>query len=635
MVDDLELSDFRVFEGPNAYLDRQALAFRLYLEPRGHEASFYHPEVVTQLPALAGPCPDRVAELFARTVIEVLKVELDLCLRRYAVEPDGSDWFQVAVEYLDTAVAKDAVHVVRDWFRAMDAGREYPLAAERKRLQDRFNRTLLGGPTLYSLIEAGLRREIPIFFLRAENQFQWGYGRKQVRGRSTIVHTDGIKDTEFTTYKDMCKDFLLECGFPTPRGSTCYSVEDAVKAAEELGYPCVVKPVAGHKGQGVVTGICDAEGVKHAYAPLAKAHEETGASWDGVIVEQQVTGTDHRLLAVGGKFVAGLQRVPAYVDGDGTSTIATLIERENATVARLDTPRSALCKIKVDADLLEYLGLQNLTVDSVPAAGTRVVLRRVANISQGGVSINVTDRVHPLNVKMVDDIAKYFRVTCLGIDVLCEDISKPWTEGGLGIIEINAGPGVFMHLVPALGEPVPVPDKIMRVHFPTDGCDRVPIVCGNRLTASFVDSLQARLKALRPGLEVGSVTSEGVRFDGAFLCRNREHDLNVRVVLRSPRLDFAVFNHTEGDIADWGLMHQGADVVILEDPRGDEKVLERDLLPGGWLLDVGRSSISVVKGGKVTAAVEIGSGEGREAAVLRALEPLLPELLARYDAVPR
>jgi len=625
---DFELSELHTFGGPNPHFDRPTLTFALRLDPDGPRADSYTGEVLAAFPHLEPRLPDRVVDLFCTTLIEVLRMGIDLHLGRWSATADG-DCYRVAVEILDRRVGEEAAHLVADWFRAVGHGRRFDFADEFARLQARFDRTLYGGPTLYSLVEAGLKRGIPVFYLREENQFQWGYGRKAVRGRSTTFHVDSIKDTEFTTFKDMVKEFLLECGFPTPRGATAYTSAEAEGAAAELGFPVVVKPVAGHKGQGVVTGIESLDGVRRAFAEILAAAGSGG--FDGAIVEQQVYGTDHRLLAVGGRFVAALERVPAYVDGDGASSVRELIERENATVARLDNARSPLCKIKADEDLKDYLRQQGLSLDTVPAAGERVVLRRVANISAGGVSVNVTDRIHPVNVKLVEDIAKFFRVTCLGIDVLTEDISKPWTDGRLGIIEINAGPGVFMHLAPAIGDPVDVPGMIIRSHFPRPGSDRVPIIAGNRLGLDLCNRLYERLRASRPSVELGCLTPEGVHFNGEYFHKNPRHDQNVRIILRNPKLDFAVFSHAHDDLVRFGTMHQGADVVVLSDPDPTEEVLARDLLPDGTLIRLEDGAVRTTRGGAEVATRPVGPDTDREQVLFEVLEPLLDDLLSKYD----
>ncbi len=628
---DFATSKFYTYRGPSEYLDRQAIVFNLYLDPDGRRADFYREAVLEQFPELEASYPDRVVDLFAVVLLQVLKMDIDVYVNRYDITRDDDEWV-VAIEFLDEEIARDAVELVADWFAALNAGRTFDFASEFEALQEDFDATLYGGPTIYSLIEAGLRRDIPVMYLYEENQFMWGYGCRQLRGRSTTFHTDGIKDTEFTMYKDMVKDFLVMCGFPTPLGRNCFTVEEALDACADVGFPVVVKPVAGHKGQGVVTNITSSDQVESAFAQIVASARESGLAFDGAIVEQQVEGTDHRLLAVDGRFAAALERVPAFVDGDGRSTIAELIEIENATEARLDNARSPLCKVRIDRDLEDYLALQGRSLGSVLSSGERVFLRRVANISAGGVSINVTDSIHPKNAKLVEDIAKFFNVSCLGIDVLAKDISQPWTDGDFGIIEINAGPGVFMHLAPALGGSVDVPGLIIRSHFPEPGSERVPIVTGNRFTTELCTSLVERIKAIDGSFEVGCLTDDGVFFDGQYFHNNPDHAQNVKIILRNPRLGFAVIQHTKDDIYDYGTVHQGADVVVLDHPEGSESILARDLLPHGHVLWVTDDAVSVQHGGVEVASHAIGDGRDLESVLFEALEPLLDGLIQRYAA---
>jgi cyanophycin synthetase len=626
-MQDFVVDKFVFYDGPNYYLNRQALVFNLSIDPQGRRVDFYTPTILKSLPQLNGHLPSSVVDLFGDVLIQVLKMDIDLYLNHYAISRDGED-FVLAVEYFDKYVTEDAVYLVRDWFRALNEKQAFDFEAQFSQLQQDFDRTLLGGPTIYSLVEAGLKRSIPVHYLFEEDQFQWGYGKKQVRGRSTTIHRDSIKDTEFTMYKDMVKDFLLMCGFPTPIGRNCMSVKRAVAQAENLGFPVVVKPLAGHKGQGVTTGIINAGQVKTAFQTVVEAAEAEGAAFEGAIVEKEIYGTDHRLLAVGGRFVAGLERVPAYVDGNGSDTIEDLIAAENAKAIRLDNARSPLSKIKIDDDLTEYLKLQNLSLDSIPTENERVYLRRVANISAGGVSINVTDKVHPKNVKLVEDIAKFFMVTCLGIDVLAEDITVPWDEGSFGIIEINAGPGVFMHLAPALGESIDVPGKVMSVLFPQPRHARIPIIAGNRISKPLCIRIFEALKGVKADIEFGSLTPEGVFFNGEYLCRNPHHSQNVKILLRNPRLDLAMVGHDKDDIFDYGIYHQGSDVVILEDPHYAEEVLGRDLVEGGYAISVAADAVVVRQGDRELDRYPLGD---KEEAIAQALIPLLPELLQKYE----
>ncbi|MCS6808487.1 MAG: cyanophycin synthetase [Bacteroidota bacterium] len=628
---DFSVSKFYSYKGPSYYLSRPALVFNLYIAPTGRTVEYYQPLIAAEFPVLATQSFERVIDLFVATLLETLRMDINLPIHDSSISFDG-DSYVVAVQYLDEYIAEDAVILVADWFAALSNEEPFDFHTEFQRLQKRFDRTIQGGPTISSLIEAALKRNIPIFFLRNEGDFQWGYGKKQVRGRSTVFHTDSIKDTEFTTFKDAVKDFLLDCGFPTPIGRNCITEEELLEEVEELGFPLVVKPLAGHKGQGVTTDIQTKEEALTAFRRIIQAARESGTSFDGAIVEQQVYGKDHRLLAVDGRFVAALQRIPAYVEGNGKDTIETLIELENKRPERRDNARSPLAKIVIDEGLKDYIALQNLTLSSIPPVGERIYLRRVANVSAGGVSVNVTDAMHPKNIKMVNDIAKFFKVMCLGIDVLAEDISKPWDEGNFAIIEINAGPGVFMHIAPAEGSPIDVPGIIMRAHFPKDRSERIPIIAGNKISHDLSDRIYTALRALKPTLEYGALLHDGIYFNGEFFHCHRRHSKNVEIILRNPKLDFAVFRHTKDDIFDYGTFHQGADVVILEDPHYAEEILKRDVEPDGYILQV-HDGYVVMMGKSLSEprAVTFTAEEGRDGGIFKALEPLLPSLLTKYD----
>ncbi|MCU0426757.1 MAG: hypothetical protein MUF71_14140 [Candidatus Kapabacteria bacterium] len=629
--EDFSVSKFYSYKGPSYYLARPAVVFNLYIAPAGRTVEYYQPLVSAEFLQLAKRQFERVIDLFVATLIETLRMEINLPVSESSVSFDG-DSYIVAVQYLDEYVAEDAAALVAEWFAALSSEKTFDFHTSFLKLQKQFDRTIQGGPTISSIVEAGIKRKIPMFFLRSEGDFQWGYGKKQVRGRSTVFHTDSIKDTEFTTQKDAVKEFLLDCGFPTPIGNNCMTEDELLEEIEELGFPLVVKPLAGHKGQGVTTDIQTKDEALTAFRRIVDAAREAGASFDGAIAEQQVYGKDHRLLAVNGRFVAALQRVPAYVEGNGKDTIEALIELENKRPERRDNARSPLAKITVDDGLKEYIALQNLTLSSVPPMGERVYLRRVANVSVGGVSVNVTEKMHPKNVKMVDDIAKFFKVMCLGIDVLAEDISKPWDAGNFAIIEINAGPGVFMHIAPAEGSPIDVPGLIMRANFPKDRSERIPIIAGNKISPELSASIYAALKEIKPDVEYGALLKDGVSFNGEFFHKHKRHSKNVEIMLRNPKLEFAVFRHTKDDIFDYGTFHEGADVVILEDPHYAEEILKRDVQPDGYVMQVHDGYIVIMGGGLAEPrAVTFTKEEGRDGGIFKALQPLLAGLLTKYE----
>jgi len=567
-------------------------------------------------------------------------MDIDLYINQYDISMDEGDYV-IAVEYLDDITTEEAVYMVADWFYSIGTKDDefiFDIDVEFAKLQKVFDRSPYGGPTIYSMIEAALKRNIPVNYLEVEKQFQWGYGKKQIRGSSTVLDVDGIKDTEFTTYKDACKNFLLMCGFPTPRGNNTFTEEEAEQEAMRLGFPLVVKPLAGHKGEGVTNNIENLTGVKEAFQRILKHHQEHQTEFQGAIVEQQIYGNDHRLLAIGGKFVAALERVTPYVIGDGRHTIAELIQIENETnPKRYPSLRSPLSQITIDDNMIAYLATQNMTIQDVPESGKLVFLRKVANISAGGVSIDVTDKIHPKNIRLVENIASFFRVTAMGIDVLTADISKPWTDGNFGIIEINAGPGVFMHLSPAIGNPIDVPGYLIEHFFPTPEYSRIPIVVANKASYQFSSMLYKKLKEIHPELRrFGSLTDEGVYFNDIFFTKNPRHDINVQIILRHIELDFALIQHTKDNIHDFGTYHTGSDIVILENPYYAETTLASDILPDGYVVKIFDNNIDVFQADRKLASYDMDSVERKDEILLNAIAPLLKSVIHKYEIkVPR
>ncbi|NSW44442.1 MAG: acetate--CoA ligase family protein [Bacteroidales bacterium] len=629
-MSNFQLSKFYFYTGPSYYLNKPACVFNVYISSKSSINDFVE-EVYKEFPLLKNKKHSDVVDLFAETLMAVLKMDIDLFIQHYSISTDG-DEYVIAVEYLDKSTTKAAAYLVSEWFQAIENKSHYPFKEQFANLQARFDRSLFGGPTLYSLIEAGIKLDIPVFYLYEENQFQWGYGVKQLRGRSTTFHNDGIKDTEFTMFKDMVGDFLMMCGFPTPQGVNCFSEEEVAAEAQKLGFPVAVKPVAGHKGQGVTTGIESVEEAIKAFRQIVTLAEEQGVPFEGALVQQQIYGTDHRLLAVGGKFIAALERVPAYVEGNGKDTIEKLIEIENAKEIRLDNARSPLCKIKIDDNLKDFLAIQHKDLNYIPAEGEKITLRRVANISAGGVSINVTSKIHPDNVKLVENIARYFKVKCLGIDVLAQDISKSWREGNFGIIEINAGPGVFMHLAPAYGGSIDVPRHIMLSHFDEKTKGRIPIIVGNYLPQARVEKMVTMLNDEYSKIFVGSLSDEGVFFNNEYFYKNPEHDQNVKIILRNPEVNIAIFQHTKDDIYDYGILHQGADIVILDEPSySEEKVLQEQLLKDGLLIVLEEDKGIVYRNDDEIDRFTFYSEDEKDKVLAQLVTDEMEKLLKKYD----
>ncbi len=585
------LFNFKHYLGPNPYLNASAVVFdfALFANAKPRAIDDYVLVIGKELSAIAALQLTSYTDLLAQTVLEVGKLNMGLHLERLSVKSyNRTD--RIAVQSIHEPTSRGVVDLVWDWLEAITLGEDFDFPSRIRRLQERFRQSVYGGPTSYSLLRTAYSKGIPIFYLPWERLMQYGYGKYLVRGISTTFDCDSHLDSDFTTYKDDCKEFLANCGFPVPKGKVVYSLEEALAAAEEIGYPVAVKPVVGHKGIGVTANIQGDRTLELAFEQAAAASPHGRIE---VIVEQSLTGNDFRLLCAGGQFVAAVERRPPFVIGDGKSTIAELIEGENATEARQDTPTSALAKIIVDRVMENYLDEQRLSLNSVLEEDQLVYLRKVANISSGGVSVEVTPIVHPDNRILAQDIAQYFRLACLGVDVITPDISKSWKEGGLGIIEINSAPGVSMHLNPAIGESVDVPSRILEVFFKPGQPCRMPIITFNRLDQEKLYEMIDLILLRHPNWLVGSVCRDGVWLNRSSRTLQREYNSSVRSLLRHRRLDLLIAEYPEEIFEQEGMFYEGSNLVVLDQPTETERILGRDLLPNGRLIIKEGNEISV------------------------------------------
>ena len=373
--------------------------------------------------------------------------------------------YKVVIRTRNEAVGKLAIESARDLVMAAINDRPYDVAATIARLTDLVDRQCLG-PSTACIVDAATERGIPHIRLNDGNLVQLGHGAAQRRIWTAETDRTSAIAEGISRDKDLTKQLLAAAGVPVPEGRTVESAEDAWEAAEDIGLPVVVKPSDGNHARGVSLNLKTREEVMHAFA----AAEAEGSE---VIVESFIPGQEHRLLVVGGKVVAATRGEIIHVSGDGKSTIGQLIDTQVNTDPRrgeeehlpLETLRAG------DAVLLLLLQRQGLTHDSVLPRGETAVVQRTGNMA-----IDVTGQVHPDIAEQMALAARVVGLDIAGIDLVVEDIAKPLRAQGGAIVEVNAGPGLLMHMKPAVGRAQPVGEAIAEHLFPGNGTGRVPIV---------------------------------------------------------------------------------------------------------------------------------------------------------------
>jgi cyanophycin synthetase len=413
------------------------------------------------------------------------------------------------------------------------------------------------GPTTQSIMDAAAARRIPRERHDDVNLIRLGYGSRQKSFRASITSDTSHLAVETAGNKAHTKAILRAAGLPAPFGSVVASADAAWRDASDIDGRVVVKPLAGNHGRGVSLNLRGESAVREAFSAAA----EHGSK---VIVEEQYTGNDYRVLVIGGRVAAVAQRSPAAVVGDGVLTLAQLIANLNADPRRGVGHEKVMTRVLVDARLVGRLTSQGFTLGAVPAAGVIIEIGMTANLSAGGEAIDRTDEIHPENRALAERAAKVIGLDVAGIDIVAPDIREPLRLTGGGIVEINAAPGFRMHLEPSQGQRREVGAALVEYLYPRGSRSRIPITAvtgtnGKSTTVRMIGHILAHT-----GLTVGMTATTGV-YIGEHLIRKVDASgpKSARSILTDPTVDAAVLETARGGILREGLAYDRADVGIV------------------------------------------------------------------------
>lgn len=464
--------------------------------------------------------------------------------------------YKVVVRYEDESLARECLKVGREMVLAVLQGQSFDAASEIARLRDLGERVLLG-PSTRAIIEAAKDRAIPIRRLNTASLVQLGYGKKTRRIRAAETDATSTIAEDIAQDKELTRQLLKEAGIPVPSGEPVASADEAWEVAQELGLPVVVKPRDGNQGRGVATHLMTEQQVRGAY----QAARAEGAE---VVVERHIMGNDYRLLVVGDRLIAASRREPPKVIGDGVHTIAQLVEKINADPRRGDHHGTVLSRIRLNEIALATLADQGYTSDNIPAPGAVVIIRRNGNLSTGGTATDVTELVHAEVAKRAIEAVRVIGLDIAGVDVVAADIRRPLEAQGGALIEVNAAPGLRMHLAPSEGSPRSVGRAIIDLLYPPGDNGRVPVVAVTGVNGKTTTTRLIAHILRGTGRLVGMTCSDGI-----FIGSRRIDDgdcsgpKSARAVLSNPQVDAAVLETARGGIIREGLGFDRCDVAVV------------------------------------------------------------------------
>jgi cyanophycin synthetase len=464
--------------------------------------------------------------------------------------------YQVVVEYTEEAVGRLALELAQTLCYAALEDRPFDLESALSRLRD-LDEDIRLGPSTGAIVQAAVARGIPYRRLTEGSMVQFGWGSRQRRIQAAETSRTSAIAESIAQDKELTKMLLDAAGVPVPHGRSVEDAEDAWKAATEIGVPVVVKPRDGNQGKGVAVNIKTREEVLAAFDVACAISSD-------VIVERYLSGHDYRLLVVGDQLVAAARRAPPQVIGDGEHSIGELIEQVNRDPRRSDGHATSLTKIRLDDIARATLAKHGYATDSIPPKGEPVVLRNNANLSTGGTATDVTEDVHPEMAARAVEAARMVGLDICGVDVVCESVLKPLEEQGGGIVEVNAAPGLRMHLQPSFGKGRPVGEAIISAMFQDGDDGRIPVVAvagtnGKTTTVKLIAHLLAAKQ-----YRVGITGTDGVyigaqRIDSGDCSGPR----SARNVLLHPDVDAAVFETARGGVLREGLGFDRCNVAVV------------------------------------------------------------------------
>lgn len=497
----------------------------------------------------------RLPELIGRCAVLIQKMT-DMKSRYLRWFPGEKDQAVILFSFQEEEAGSFAAEVAIDAVDSMLDNASFNLEKDLRKLE-RIRDYWYIGLSTGSVVEELEKRGIPYTREKDDAFILFGYGSKQKRIQATISGHTSFIAVDIAGDKDTTKYLLQEAGVPVPEGIICNDQEELNSAIKTLGFPVVIKPLDGNHGRGISINI-------RTMGEALEAFDIAQNISNAVIVERFIQGFDYRMLVINYKFVAALKRTRAFVKGDGRSTIEELINMINREPRRQKKPGNILTPIKIDNVTLNILKKQGLDLESVLPKDEIVYVKETANVSTGAVPTDVTDTVHPHNIFHAERIARLIGLDICGVDLISPNISIPFHDNRAAVVEVNAAPGIRMHMEPAEGKPRNVAGMIGELLFPEGDNGLIPIiaVAGTREKSEIVNSLVEILNNEKR--ITGSCSSDGLKVNNITLKEGKRiSNKDERFLLKDPTVDLAVFEIDDTQVYSKGLAFNQSFISII------------------------------------------------------------------------
>jgi len=369
--------------------------------------------------------------------------------------------------------------------------------------------------SMYLIALEAWRRGITVTFFTVdnpENKILIRYSLKLNDKEHKFVSSRGDKLTDeafdICDNKDLTKQYLEKAGVKVPKGKrfeeAAETYQDILEYGVSLGFPVVLKPVNENAGKGVFSNINSKEELVNTLDYLIETLHYTD-----LIIEEFIPGTEYRVLTVGEKIAAAVNRIPANIVGDGEKTIEDLIKEKNKL--KRANPNLSKKTIQMDKEIIESIEKADYTIDSILEEDEQLFLRSKSNISTGGDPIDVTDQLTEEQINVVrKTIQAIPGLTTSGMDLMIDPDDQSPT-----VIEVNTKPMLGLHTYPMEGEAYDVVKDIVDYYFPeTINQEKSNLYFDFEKILSPLDNLSAKTVELVPPKSLDTIYSKKFTLNG-------------------------------------------------------------------------------------------------------------------------
>lgn len=272
--------------------------------------------------------------------------------------------------------------------------------------------------------------------------------------RPEEMESDSLK---WMDNKGIMKIKFLKEGLPVAKGGVAFTKRKALQIFNDITKPVITKPNLGSRSRHTLIHIDTPEKLIYGFRKAKKLSPL-------VVIEEELRGYLFRCTLIGGKFVGAVKRDQPEVTGDGIHTLKELMDKENE---RPERKGPIFHKIIIDPDAEIELKREGIKMEDIPAKGKIITFSQKTSRGIGGTTTEVTDIIHPENIKMLEKLGAYLKDPLVGVDLIIEKIEEPWyTEQHCGIIECNSLPFIDLHHYPLFGKPNNVASKLWDLVMP-------------------------------------------------------------------------------------------------------------------------------------------------------------------------